>query len=88
MSILSETNKKLKIINVGSKEVISIYNLVKKFSKKYKFKIIYKQDDKKHQIDFYVPSTKKLERILNFKKFTNLNSSINQTFKKLSEKKL
>jgi len=26
--------------------------------------------------------------ILNFKKFTNLNSSINQTFKKLSEKKL
>ena len=83
MSILDVTSRKLKIVNVGSNEVISIYNLVKKFSKKYKFKIIFKQNNEKHNIDFYVPSTKKLEKILNFKKLTNLNSSINKTFKTL-----
>ena len=83
MSLLNITNRKLKIVNVGSKQVISIYNLVNKFSKKYKFKIIYKNDYKKHNIDFYVPSIKKLEKIINYKKLTNLNSSISQTFQKL-----
>ena len=33
MSLLNITNRKLKIVNVGSKQVISIYNLVNKFSK-------------------------------------------------------
>lgn len=83
MSLLNITNRKLKIVNVGSNQVISIYNLVNKFSKKYKFKIIYKNDYKKHNIDFYVPSINKLEKILNYKKLTSLNSSINQTFQKL-----
>ena len=69
MSILDVTSRKLKIVNVGSNEVISIYNLVKNFQRNINLKL-YINRITKNIISTFMFHLLKLKKILNFKKLT------------------
>lgn len=82
MVILQETNKNNQIYNIGSEEYVSIWDLAKIISIKFKLKFIYpKQNFLKN--DFYIPDTSKARKNLGLHNKYNLVNSLKKTLNDL-----
>ena len=82
INILLNSSPKCSIYNVGSDQEISIENLAKLISNKYKKRVKKKYNsllDKKKIIDYYVPSISKAKHELNLR----INYKIRNSLKKL-----
>ncbi len=62
--IKKENNVLRPIFNVGSDKSILLIDLIKKLSKKFKFKYEI-NENQINKIDFYVPSVRKIQKIIN-----------------------
>lgn len=81
---LLKINKRKMIVNIGTGKSISIGEIVKKLSKKYKKKFSYKISKPKHgEIEYSCANVKKLKKYLNLKtsKKTNFMKCINNRLK-------
>ena len=79
LKILSSSNKKCDVYNVGSNQAITIVKLAKIIAKYFNKSVKIKTKARKNQsIDYYVPSILKAKRKLNLKLNFTLNKSINQ----------
>ena len=74
IKILEKSSTKCPIYNLGSGYETDIVKLVKFLNKKYGSNIMF--DNKINPIDYYIPSTFKMSKVLNTKKFINLNRGI------------
>ena len=86
INILLNSDPKCNVYNVGSDEAISIKNLAKLISKKYKKKVKQKHNilfkNKKPLVDYYVPSISKAKKELNLKLKFKLNNSLKNLLNK------
>ena len=79
IKILSSSNKKCDVYNVGSNESTTIFQLAKIIAKYFNKSVKIKTKARRNQsIDYYVPSILKAKRKLNLKLNFTLNKSINQ----------
>jgi nucleoside-diphosphate-sugar epimerase len=76
ISILINSDKKFQIYNVGSDQAINLNNLTKKISKKFEKKIIINTSKFDKEIEYYIPSTKKVLKKLKLKTKFDLNKII------------
>lgn len=76
ISILTNGDRKFQIYNVGSDQAINLNNLTKKISKKFEKKIIINTSKFDKEIEYYIPSTKKVTKILKLKTKFDLNKII------------
>jgi len=74
--ILKKSNRNCPVFNVGSDEAINLKLLGKKIARLFKKKFISK-NIKNRKIDYYVPSIKKVKKLLKLKISISLNDSLN-----------
>ena len=80
LTILSKSNSKCPIYNVGSNESISIQNLAKLVGRIFKTTVKIKQPSDK-KIERYVPKIRKAQKELNLKLNYNLRTSLHSIIK-------
>lgn len=76
ISILINNDKKYQIYNIGSDQPINLNNLAKKISKKFRKKVIINDPKSVKEIEYYIPSTKKIIKQLKLKTKFDLNKII------------
>ena len=82
IKILIKSNNNCDVYNVGSDEIISIKELAKIISLKFKKKVISRKTIKYNKShDFYVPSIDKAKKVLNLKIKFKLKKSLNMLYK-------
>ena len=74
IKILEKSSSKCPIYNLGSSYEIDINYLIAFLNKKYKSKIL--TENRKSAIDYYIPSTHKILKILKNKKLISLERGI------------
>ena len=77
LKILSSSNKKCNIYNVGSDEDITVENLAKLINKKFNKKVFKQNNKETNGIDYYVPSISKAKKELDLKINFRIKSSLN-----------
>jgi len=82
ISILNNSKKKTTIYNVGSDELIELFDLAKKITKLFKNKVlISKEGSESKNVDKYVPIIRKTKNDLKLKILYNLSDSLKRCLK-------
>ena len=82
ISILNNSKKKTTIYNVGSDELIELFDLAKKITKLFKNKVlISKEGSESKNVDKYVPIIRKTKNDLKLKILYNLSNSLKRCLK-------
>ena len=86
MTILVRANNKTEVFNVGSDQSISLFNLTQFFKYFYHLKNIkntFNKNNKKLNVDFYIPSINKIKKRLKIDVRISLKKSIRKTYQDL-----